>query len=81
MTSKLKRTAISLDKKYAALMSLISKEKTPAQIILELHVKHSTVSGWILSFIINKLLINEQNKFRFLNFLFFNLYGYNDIHL
>ena len=41
------RKAISLEEKYEATVSYMKKEKTAKQIILELKIAQSTLSGWI----------------------------------
>ena len=43
----IKRTIISLDIKYDALMSILEKRKTPKQICAELKINHCTVSSWL----------------------------------
>ena len=41
------RKAISLEEKYEDTVSYMKKEKTAKQIILELKIAQSTLSGWI----------------------------------
>ncbi len=43
----LKRIQVTLEDKYDAIMSYVKKEKTAKQIIIELKIGQSTLSGWL----------------------------------
>ncbi len=42
-----KKTIVSLDQKYHAVMALVEKTKTKQQVLLELKIKPNTLNDWL----------------------------------